>query len=199
MFVDPSGLLENYVFKLNKQEFSALTNERTHRSYPAFSGNGEHRNNPASIAVKNIGPLPIGSYYIVERKSSTGRFCLDWISGKTKWFSLYASDGVIDDKTVVNNVQRGEFRLHYGTTSLGCITIRNEISYEDIRNELLSTKTSIIPGTNIPYYGTITVVDAQIKVNEASQIKINQMQENIYRDNLITNNPFFQTMPPKRQ
>lgn len=36
--------------------------------FPAYSGNtGQHRNNPDSVAIKDIGALPPGKYYIVDR------------------------------------------------------------------------------------------------------------------------------------
>ncbi|WP_323045898.1 tlde1 domain-containing protein, partial [Paraburkholderia sp.] len=37
--------------------------------FAAFSGNSSGKNNPAAVAVPDVGPLPPGRYYIVDRGS----------------------------------------------------------------------------------------------------------------------------------
>ena len=81
----------------------------------------------------------------------------DFISGANKWFALYRNDGVIDDKTEINDVIRGEFRLHPGSRSEGCVTLKDNDDFNRLRKLLLNTKKEKIPGTNINYYGTIEV------------------------------------------
>lgn len=83
----------------------------------------------------------------------------DALSGKDSWFALLADDGHIDDYTTVDGITRGNFRLHPGSTSYGCITFSNNSWYSNWRNLLLETTTRTIPGTSILAYGTIRVIE----------------------------------------
>ncbi len=156
-FVDPLGLLESFTFDLNFSSSSNLTNSRG-KTYSAFSGEPYARNNPTLTYIKNIGPIMKGKYYIVDRPTG-GIFgpIKDWISGKNKWFALYRDDGTIDDSTPSYGLKRGNFRLHPGSISYGCITLSDQGEYKQLRNLLLKTKKEIIPNTKIPFYGTIIV------------------------------------------
>jgi hypothetical protein len=75
---------------------------------------------------------------------------------ENKWFALFRDDGTIGDDTLEGGMKRDNFRLHPGTISHGCVTT-DEHTFKVIRKELLATKTEMIPGTSIKYYGTITV------------------------------------------
>ena len=104
-------------FKLNRKSTSQLVCPGV-GSFPAFSGQKEGRDNPAMVSKADIGPLPLGRYYIVDRQSG-GRlgWLRDWASrhysvDRNEWFALYRDDGVIDDATSVGGVSRGAFRLH---------------------------------------------------------------------------------------
>jgi hypothetical protein len=156
-YVDPLGLLEDYFMVLNGNSTTSLINVRG-GSHLVFSGEGSNRNNPDSINVVDSGPLPTGLYYIVDRQSGgiLGGI-MDWLRGRDSWFALYRDDGLIDDQTNIRGVRRGEFRLHYGTVSKGCVTEPDKNDYKQLHNELMETNTEIIPGTNIPYRGTIRV------------------------------------------
>lgn len=55
-------------FILNKSNISVLYCPGF-GSVAAFSGNGRHMNDPSATAVAEKGPLPIGTYYIVDRQS----------------------------------------------------------------------------------------------------------------------------------
>jgi hypothetical protein len=106
--------------------------------------------------------LPPGTYYIVDRPAGGLLGPLrDFFSGADEWFALYNDDGQADDYTEVCEkkecVIRGNFRLHPGSRSAGCLTLTDLEDYNKLRDALLNTETSTIPGTNTPYYGTITV------------------------------------------
>ena len=152
-------MLLNGYFKLNNQPMSKL--EIGAFRLDAFSGDGVHRNKRVSMCLKDIGPIPVGQYYIVDRESG-GR--LGWLrdiaKGGWKWFALYANDGMIDDWTFCNNVHRGEFRLHPKIgqgISKGCIVVDKEAEFMSLRSFLLS-QNHIIPGTDIKTYGMIQVI-----------------------------------------
>lgn len=127
-------------------------------TYSVFSGTGEHINNPDSTDLVNIGPLLAGEYYVVDR-SQGGFFGRLWsrLSGRDEWFALYRVDGKIDDLTVVNGVERGLFRAHAGTRSAGFVTFRSAQQFADFRQQILQSPNGTIPGTDIVFYGTITV------------------------------------------
>lgn len=127
----------------------------------AFSGNGPDRNNPDSTAVPNVGPLPIGTYYVVDRESG-GRFgkLYDLFSNKEEWFALYRNDGMIDDQTFVNSVVRGNFRLHpRGPLGLsrGCVTVEHQDDFDRVRRKLLKAGRSRVRQNDIMAYAVLTV------------------------------------------
>ncbi len=155
---DNTGLLENFVFELNSRPMSTLTCD-CGISAPAFSGGGDAINNPKRVADANDGPLPPGVWYIVDRPIGGVRQLIhDWWSGDTdEWFALYREDGMIDDKTLVEGVLRQAIRLHAGSMSVGCLTVTDRGKYNQIWQKLFTTETRFIPGTQIVYYGTITV------------------------------------------
>ncbi len=135
--------------------------------FSAYSGQaGSTRNNPDAMAVKNIGPLPTGKYYIVSRPTG-GRF--QWFHDSTAslfsgsdrdlWFGLFRDDDNIDDHTFIDKVERGNFRLHpagYKGISEGCITFPSLSQYMILRNALLSTTTFYVTSTLVAY-GTVYV------------------------------------------
>ena len=133
----------------------------------AFSGDGASVDVPSATGKQDEGPLPLGTYYIIDRQSG-GR--LGWLwdavkdalvrSNRNEWFALYRNDGKIDDWTFVNGVRRGNFRLHpVGRLgeSKGCITVTNPVRFEQLRTFLKSQTPHNIPGTDINYYGTVEV------------------------------------------
>ncbi|WCM24584.1 DUF2778 domain-containing protein [Paraburkholderia bryophila] len=133
----------------------------------AFSGDGESIDDPNATAKQDEGPLPAGTYFIVDRESG-GR--LGWLrdtikdilvhSNRREWFALYRNDGVIDDETFINGIKRGAFRLHPAGRfheSKGCITLHNLSQFEKLRTFLKSQPVAFIPGTTIRYYGTVNV------------------------------------------
>jgi RHS repeat-associated protein len=160
--IDPTGLLEDFTLTLNQQPLTTLACD-CGDNFTVFSGIGAARNDPSQIANSDIGPIPAGKYYIVARQSGglLGRL-RDWGrraqgNDPTSWFSLIAMDGDNDDCTVVNGVVRCAFRMHPGRVSQGCITFPSSTDFHRLRDRLLNTTIDLIPGTKIPYYGTVTV------------------------------------------
>lgn len=70
----------------------------------------------------------------------------------TDWFALYAIDEKIDDETYCNKVRRGEFRLHQGSGSKGCITIVNS-DFQSLRTMLKKKTPSSVSGSRLLGYG----------------------------------------------
>lgn len=145
--------------------------------FMAHSGLGAYRNNANCGGVQNIGPIPIGKYWIVDRREG------NWLSqkkkeihdsanrligraefGKTDWFALWRDDWGIDDYTWVESVKRGNFRLHPGTVSKGCITIAHNSDFAMIRNALMNTSLIQVPCMrSLMARGWVEVVDGGYK------------------------------------
>lgn len=96
--------------------------------FMAHSGLGASRNNASCGHVANTGPIPLGKYWIVDRREGNwfsqkkeeihdgaNRFIGRNAFGKSDWFALWRDDWGIDDYTWVESVKRGNFRLHPGT------------------------------------------------------------------------------------
>ena len=155
--VDSTGLLENFTFDvssgiLNHENCANCQNS----AIPAFSGRGRYMNQSRYENIPGTGPIPVGSYYIVEPYYYRPGSPISPV-----FFKLFREDGKIDDETFLENgVRRDQFRFHPGTISLGCVTIdknTQQKQWDRIQHKLLNTKTGIIPGTDIIYYGTIRV------------------------------------------
>ncbi|MFC0574313.1 DUF2778 domain-containing protein [Paraburkholderia solisilvae] len=133
----------------------------------AFSGRGVGRDNPAASALQDIGPIPPGTYYLLDRESG-GRmgWLYDWVDSHgygttdhTKWFMLWnAKSG---DATMVNGVTRGEFRLHpAGRSGLskGCITVLNPSEFDRLARHIRARPSDLpVPGDARSAYGTVEV------------------------------------------
>ena len=140
--------------------------------FMAFSGNGIYRNKAACRTVKGDGPLPPGKYWIVDRpggglKSQINASARDmynhYASGATfkhsEWFALWRDDWGIDDYTWVESVKRGNFRLHPGVLSEGCITLPHDSDFAMLRNALLRTQKIDVPCMwKLKAYGTVEVI-----------------------------------------
>lgn len=146
-------------FELNNKPMSTFWCGATR--FPAFSGLGKHVNQRLSACVLAAGPIPPGTYYIVDRESGGVLGPLwDRIKGRTNWFALYAIDNRIDDHTYCEEVERGNFRLHpkgpYGI-SKGCIVIDDPAKYLYLRTILKNSKPTPIPETKYNAYGKVVV------------------------------------------
>ncbi|WP_368542119.1 DUF2778 domain-containing protein [Enterobacter soli] len=126
--------------------------------FMAHSGRGVHRNNGVCGAIPDSGPLPVGKYWIVDRLESNSLYQIaleirDAVSsvtrrrqfGKSDWFALWRDDGLIDDYMWIEGLRRGNFRLHPGQASKGCITIAHNSDYAQIRNALINTPLIQVP------------------------------------------------------
>jgi hypothetical protein len=153
-------------FSLNSKESSQL-HCSGFGSVKAFSGTARGRDNPYATAWPDVGPLPAGTYYLVDRQSGgTLGWLHDWIDAhgygttdRTKWFMLWNPDG--GDTTMVNGIKRGEFRLHpMGPLRLshGCITVNSPLEFDSLQRYIRSRAPDIpIPGSTMKAYGTVEV------------------------------------------
>ncbi|NEU11206.1 DUF2778 domain-containing protein [Methylobacterium sp. BTF04] len=152
-------------FELNNDTVSVL---KADKEYVAFSGDGENRNNPSSGSIANSGPIPVGSYYIVDRESGGMMGKLkDKTLHRDQWFVLYRDDDSIDDETFVSSVKRGQFRLHPlgpRRMSTGCIVLQFPERFPDLRGYLLSQPAEKIPNTGIRTYGMVDVNGPKIDI-----------------------------------
>lgn len=133
-------------------------------SFPAFSGMGSDKNRRTSMCAANLGPIPVGSYYIFDWQNGgrLGAF-KEWVRqqldrGKSDWFALYAIDEKVDDEMLCNQIKRGNFRLHPkgpGAISKGCVTIENRTDWYRIRSILKASQPVTVPGTDLKAYGRL--------------------------------------------
>ncbi|WP_186148727.1 DUF2778 domain-containing protein [Burkholderia gladioli] len=134
---------------------------------PAFSGKDSGRDNSNATGIEGVGPIPKGTYYILDRQSGGHAGWLYDAWGKygwgttdhTKWFALWnASTG---DSTYVGKVKRGHFRLHpMGPRRLseGCITVTNPTTFDRLADFLRASGADLpVPGSSFKAYGTVEV------------------------------------------
>ena len=120
-------------FTLNNREMSAFTCAGF-GAVAAYSGHSTGRDNPDDTADVDVGPIPPGIYYIIDRLSG-GR--LGWFrdtfgpwfgtTDRQNWFMLWNAHG--GDVTNVHGIRRGNFRLHPDGPlheSDGCLTVLHQ-------------------------------------------------------------------------
>jgi Protein of unknown function (DUF2778) len=128
--------------------------------FMAFSGRGNYRNKGSCGAIAGDGPLPLGKYWVVDRregnwftqkeveaKDAINRMIGRYEYGRSDWFALWRDDWGIDDWTWIEGVKRGNFRLHPGTFSEGCITIAHPSDFGLIRNAFMKNPPFQLPCT----------------------------------------------------
>lgn len=146
-------------YRLNGEPFSDLRFEGL--QLRAFSGLGEHVNRAESACIADQGPIPPGTYYVVDRESGgrLGAF-RDWAGGRQDWFALYAEDGSVDDQLWCDEVSRGQFRLHprgrRGISS-GCIVIENPADFAQLSRLLRNGPAHVIPTTRFVAWAKLHV------------------------------------------
>lgn len=141
-------------------------------TFLAFSGDGAYRNRGACGMKATVGPIPAGKYWIVDRPEGGLRSQVNAgvrdaynhiVNGATfrhnEWFALWRNDWGIDDYTWIEGVKRGNFRLHPGTLSEGCITLPHDSDFALLRNALLRTQQVNVPCmSKLKTYGSIEVI-----------------------------------------
>jgi hypothetical protein len=153
-------------FSLNDQETSQLWCSGF-GAVVAYSGDGRGRDNPRATALRDVGPLPAGTYYIVDRQSGG---MLGWArdlwsqrvfgtTDRTKWFALWNPN--TGDTTNINGIERGAFRIHpEGQLHLskGCITVVSHFDFDQLERFIRSHRPDVpIPGNTMRAYGTVEV------------------------------------------
>lgn len=99
------------MYFLNNRQTSMLTCDG--KAYAAFSGDKEHENKVSDVALKDLGPIPKGTYYIIDRQSG-GRMGWLWDplkdmysrSKHDEWFALHPAQRPSDDWVIVDGVKR---------------------------------------------------------------------------------------------
>jgi len=151
-------------FTLNNRNRSTLVCDG-YGTFEAFSGQKEGLDNPAAIAKPEIGPIPPGTYYLVDRQSGglLGKL-RDTLApvvstDRTKWFTLWNPKS--GDVTMINGIMRRNFRLHpEGPHALseGCITLVNPAEFEMLQRFIRRSPPMLsVPGSPMKAYGTVTV------------------------------------------
>jgi hypothetical protein len=153
-------------FNLNNKEKSELWCSGF-GTVTAYSGTKGGRDNPSATDAENVGPLPIGTYYIVDRQSGgTFGWARDlwseygWgTTDRTHWFALWNPNA--GDTTMIHGIRRGAFRLHpEGLMQLseGCITVVSRIEFDNLQRYLRSRKADTpVPNSILRAYGTVEV------------------------------------------
>jgi len=149
----------NCIFRLNNRPMSTFTMGAF--SCPAFSGMKPHINQPGAACLAGLGPIPPGSYFILDRKEGGLLAPLrNLVSDHGGWFALYRVDEKIDDATFCDKVRRGEFRLHPRGPlgiSKGCITLDKLSDFQFIQAALRHSTPFGVPGTSEKAYGVVAV------------------------------------------
>ncbi|MFP3557195.1 DUF2778 domain-containing protein [Paraburkholderia sp. SIMBA_049] len=153
-------------FTLNNRDTSTLVCEGF-GTLEAFSGQKQGRDSPDEIATPKIGPIPPGTYYLVDRQSgglmgwayeAAGRY-FGLTTDRHTWFALW--NPKTGDTTMVHGVTRGNFRLHpVGPAGLseGCITLVNPGEFEYLQRFIRrSSPVLSVPGSELKAYGTVEV------------------------------------------
>lgn len=153
-------------FELNNKDTSVLACPGV-GPVKAFSGQKRGRDNPSATADEDVGPIPKGTYFIVDRRSGGHLgFLYDlWgahgygTTDHRQWFTLWNPRS--GDSTFINGVQRGHFRLHpMGPRRLseGCITVVSPWDFDRLSKYLRSQKPDLpVPHTPFKAYGTVEV------------------------------------------
>ena len=123
-------------------------------------------------------PIPVGTYYIVEREAGSLRNRFNnWsletyrnlvkgiTNDKSNWFSLISAR-TLDNSITVNGHERGGLKLHPLNSdgsgySDGCVTLYSYNEYLNLRREILKQSTSMLNlrnGSTVKCYGTIRVI-----------------------------------------
>lgn len=148
--------------------------------YEVFTGEDQFGSN-VNCSLRMFGPIPVGSYYIVNRESGSWKniiraFGIDaWkylvhgaVNDHSKWFSLISTVSRADNLNA-SKIARGAFRLHPVNSdgmgvSEGCITLSKYSQFYVLRSMLLATdpKKIVVLIDSVPHevnaYGVVHVI-----------------------------------------
>ena len=168
----PGSNLVYCTYVLNGEPLSRLVCDGV--AYDAFSGDvaGNYVNDKRYQHVPKLGPLPLGKYYILDRESGGW---LGWLkqpindlavgTNRSEWLSLYRDDGIIDDQTSINNIQRGAFRIHPAgprRISQSCVTLTSQAAFDELRRSIKNRSGEILQDRGIRYYGILEVIEETV-------------------------------------
>jgi RHS repeat-associated protein len=99
-----------------------------------FSGDGNCKNNTSCELKPFDGPIPAGDYAISGNPDRRGWY----------WLRRKQPDGTYNDHALIGDsgVSRGNFRLHLGRISYGCLTFSLAESFKQLDNILKGTSKS---------------------------------------------------------
>lgn len=129
-------------------------------NYEVFTGLDKFGSN-VNCSLRMHGPIPTGSYYIVDRESGSWANVLRTLSidiykyiryravnDHAKWFSLISTVSRADNLNA-SQIARGGFRLHPVNSdgmgiSEGCITLSHYAEFHVLRSALMATESKEI-------------------------------------------------------
>jgi RHS repeat-associated protein len=140
-WVDPSGLfvIGTFYREQGKLVVFDFDTKKTTVVENVFSGSGHCTNDPACEYKKDEGPIPEGVYLIGQEYYHKGSCSV--IAGNCMWYKLYGPDGEggftyeeipFQDPLTGEEVTRGDFNLHTGLYSEGCVTVTSEVGARPI-------------------------------------------------------------------
>ena len=147
--IDFSGTFVTAVYSISQKKLT-VTDDDSH--VMVIVSNVKSGDNMLSHQwLPDIGPLPLCQYTMLDHANPN-------------WYELWRNDDKFDDYTVgPSGVKRGNFRLHPGTYSLGCITLPSgDVNTKAALDLILKTTTETIhPASNWfrqkIKYGVLTV------------------------------------------
>jgi RHS repeat-associated protein len=114
---DPTGHLVVANYSISRQALTVVDlDSGRSATVKAFSGYGPFQNRVEFENVSQMGPIPVGVYDIVH------------FTPNPNWYRLDRRDNQplndqYDDNSLAPSFPRGQFRLHAGSISLGCVTV----------------------------------------------------------------------------
>ena len=135
-YIDWLGALVVATYSISSHTLSVTDVDDPNKTYTTtnvFSGSKPAgMDNDPKYQWMELGPIPSGSWNIVN------------CDNHENWFELWYKDGKNNDTAELpNGSERSAFRLHFGTISIGCITITDKADADaiiDIINNTSKTK-----------------------------------------------------------
>ncbi len=167
--IDPTGLSVSVIFTPALGQISVRDDQTGEHVTVGnvWSGNGSSANNPRDADRSHVGPIPCGRYpldTVSWHPHMHWRYKILVPNGDGGWTYENGSITLPGGKVV----HRGEFNLHAGRASDGCVTVRSDLApgqpgypdgenWERIRRLIDKTKRMSIPHKKGHFSGWITV------------------------------------------